>query len=72
MSEKVYLPYLSALLKRTTTAFDSLRQHMLEITQHSRLLIEDGKGDVLDAALLKNLVEANMKPSHRVQAINGW
>ena len=59
-SQMVYLPYFSENLKRTYQAFDDLKHHILELVSTARAWASGDRTKVLDAALVRNLVEANM------------
>lgn len=48
------------MLNNTRECFEALRLHMVEIVSQARAWIAGGKTTVMDAALLRNLVEANM------------
>lgn len=59
----IHVPYLSRRLEDTETAFEELRGHIMELVSDMRADIVHGVNDMhsgLNAALLKNLVEANM------------
>lgn len=57
---RVRIPYLSAVLAETRESFDALRLHMLDLISQARGWVAGGKATSMDAALLRNLVEANM------------
>ncbi|KAF7319130.1 F-box domain-containing protein [Mycena chlorophos] len=63
LSEHVYVPLAGRLIRDTQTAFEALRVHMLELVGMARAWVIEGKIDAGDAALLRNLVEANMDVS---------
>lgn len=48
------------MLKETRESFEALRHHMLDVIGGARAWIAGGRQEVVDAALLRNLVEANM------------
>ncbi|TFK72446.1 cytochrome P450 [Pluteus cervinus] len=56
LAKRVRIP----LLTSAGQYFDALKVHMLEVISHSRAKAADGKGFELEAALLRNLVQANM------------
>ncbi|KDQ58514.1 hypothetical protein JAAARDRAFT_34328 [Jaapia argillacea MUCL 33604] len=64
LSSSIYIPYLSRRLAETKEAFSGLRLYIHEIISVARVGVLDGKGVAGDggggAALLRNLVEANM------------
>jgi hypothetical protein len=60
LSGHVYMPYITPVLDKTSNSFEALRAHMLELISLSRAWVADGKTTSMDAALLCNLVEANM------------
>ncbi|KAJ6564019.1 cytochrome P450 [Mycena capillaripes] len=64
-SRRVHIPYLSSVLKETHESFDALRLHMLDLVSEARLWVSGGKTVSMDAALLRNLVEANMDQESR-------
>lgn len=55
----LYIPLLTPLLKETKAAYDALQYHMLDVVAEARAWVADGKKTEINAALLKNLVEAN-------------
>ena len=60
-SSLVKVPYLSSRALSTKLAFDDLRTHMLDLVASARADIASGKrAEASGAALLWNLVEANM------------
>ncbi|KAF5379057.1 hypothetical protein D9615_005999 [Tricholomella constricta] len=60
LSDRLYLPLITPLLNEARGSFDALRLHMLEVISLARAWIAGGKTSNMDAALLRNLVEANM------------
>jgi hypothetical protein len=60
LSGYVYMPYITPVLDKTSNAFEALRDHMLEMISLARAWVAGGKTTSMDAALLCNLVEANM------------
>jgi hypothetical protein len=71
LSEKIYIPWLSPALRNTTFAFESLRNHMLEIVSDARAVRNAGSKAYIAShgtarsreiipGLLTNLVGANM------------
>lgn len=63
LSAYIRVPYLSQRLKETEIAFEELRSHLIELISYMRADVADGKkssASGLNAALLRNLVEANM------------
>ncbi|RDB30006.1 hypothetical protein Hypma_014135 [Hypsizygus marmoreus] len=59
LSDRVYLPFITPTLNETREAFEALRLHMLDVISQARDWIAGGKAASMDAALLRNLVEAN-------------
>ncbi|KAF8235020.1 cytochrome P450 [Tricholoma matsutake] len=64
LSGYIHLPYVTPILNKTSTSFEAVRDHMLEVISLARAWISDGKITSMDAGLLRNLVEANI--SHDV------
>jgi hypothetical protein len=63
LSSVLPVPYISRKLRETETAFAELRSHIVELVNHMRAdVASGGKSEEtgLKAALLRNLVEANM------------
>ena len=60
LSDKFYVPFISPLLTEAQESFDSLRMHMLDIIGSARDWVAGGGVVPMEAALLRNLVEANM------------
>lgn len=60
LSGYIQIPYVSPALRHTREAFEELRHHMLDVVSSARAWVAGGKAETMDAALLKNLVEANM------------
>ncbi|KAJ8482549.1 hypothetical protein ONZ45_g14909 [Pleurotus djamor] len=65
LSAKVPIPFITPLLRETRESFEALRMHMLEVVSSARARAVTGSkgnesGEVKDAALLRNLVAANM------------
>jgi hypothetical protein len=69
LSGYIHLPYITPILDKTSSSFEAVGGHMLEIISLARAWIADGKTTSLDAGLLRNLVEANM--SHDVALDKG-
>ncbi|KAK0237992.1 cytochrome P450 [Armillaria nabsnona] len=59
-SDWVHLPFVSPALKETRESFEALKFHMLDVISLARAWVTSGKAADMDAALLRNLVEANM------------
>ncbi|KAK0472716.1 hypothetical protein IW261DRAFT_729326 [Armillaria novae-zelandiae] len=59
-SDWVHLPFVSSALKKTRESFEALTSHMLDVISLARACVASGKAADMDAALLRNLVEANM------------
>lgn len=59
-SSLLNIPYLSPRLKETGEAFEALKFHMLELVSSAQAWVSGGRTSSMDAALLRNLVEANM------------
>ncbi|KAF9053802.1 cytochrome P450 [Hymenopellis radicata] len=59
ISNTFYIPFLTPLLKETKAAYDALQYHMLDVIAGARTWVADGKKADMEAALLRNLVEAN-------------
>ncbi|KAJ7468050.1 cytochrome P450 [Mycena latifolia] len=66
LSARVRLPLIGSALAETREAFDALRDHMLDLISLSRAWVVGGKISNMDAALLRNLVEANMTDTDNV------
>ncbi|KAF8889572.1 cytochrome P450 [Infundibulicybe gibba] len=60
LSDTIPIPWVTPLLRETTESFDALGVHMLEMVSLARAWVSGGKTGHMDAALLGNLVEANM------------
>ncbi|KAG6919795.1 hypothetical protein DXG01_000295 [Tephrocybe rancida] len=60
LSDRVYLPLITPLLTDCRESFAELGFHMHEVIASARDLIASGKTATMDAALLRNLVQANM------------
>ncbi|KAJ6582916.1 cytochrome P450 [Mycena vulgaris] len=60
LSERMYLPFIGPIVKDTKNAYEALKLHMLDLVSLSRAWVVEGKVSNMDAALLRNLVEANM------------
>ncbi|KAJ8701241.1 hypothetical protein PTI98_000051 [Pleurotus ostreatus] len=54
------VPKVSPVLKETRESFVALRLHMLDLISNARDWVSGGNAASLDAALLQNLVQANM------------
>ncbi|EGO03674.1 hypothetical protein SERLA73DRAFT_101917 [Serpula lacrymans var. lacrymans S7.3] len=61
-SSVVKVPYLSARILQARQAFDELGSYMLELVSSARASVTEGRSSASRAALLHNLVEANMSP----------
>ncbi|KAK0495923.1 cytochrome P450 [Armillaria luteobubalina] len=59
-SNWMHLPFVSPALKETRESFEALKFHMLDVISLARAWVASGKAADMDAALLRNLVEANM------------
>ena len=60
LSRYIHLPFVTPALDKTTTSFEAVRGHLLDIISLARAWIADGRTTSMDAGLLRNLVEANM------------
>jgi hypothetical protein len=60
LSQKIHLPFISLRLKTIYQAYDDLKLYILELISTARAWVLGGKSSELDAALVRNLVEANM------------
>jgi hypothetical protein len=64
VEKRVYVPLLGPMLTRTKDAFDELRSHMVELVSQARdrfgISRQKEQGEEDGAALLRNMVEANM------------
>lgn len=60
LSSRIYLPLITPYLKETRESFDALGLHMLDVISLARDWVAGGKTGSMDAALIRNLVEANM------------
>jgi hypothetical protein len=60
LSDRIYIPLVTPALIETQECFEALRLHMVEVVSMARAWIAGGKATAMDAALLRNLVEANM------------
>ncbi|KAJ6582915.1 cytochrome P450 [Mycena vulgaris] len=60
LSEGMYLPFIGPIVKDTKNVYEALKLHMLDLVSLSRAWVVEGKVSNMDAALLRNLVEANM------------
>ncbi|KDQ57720.1 hypothetical protein JAAARDRAFT_35408 [Jaapia argillacea MUCL 33604] len=73
LSSSVYIPYLSRRLAEMKEAFKGLRLHIHELISVARAGVLDGKGVAGDggsgAALLRNLVEANMTQDGEIRRL---
>ncbi len=56
----MHLPFVSPALKETRESFEALKFHMLDVISLARAWVASGKAVDMEAALLRNLVEANM------------
>ena len=60
---RVHIPILGPTLRAVRRSYADVKFGLLEIVSHARTQILEGKAATLDAALLKNMVEANMTAS---------
>jgi hypothetical protein len=60
LSQTIHIPFLSQNLENSLTGFRELKLYILELISVARAWVSGDKTSQLDAALLKNLVEANM------------
>jgi hypothetical protein len=60
LSQKIYIPFFSMYLGKIELAIHELRLHSLELVSAAREWVGGEKASNIDAALLRNLVEANM------------
>lgn len=60
LSEHLHIPLLGVVLKETRESFEAVRLHLMDLISLSRAWVAGGKSTSMDAALLRNLVEANM------------
>jgi hypothetical protein len=67
--EKIHFPYLSSYLRSATQAFDDLKFHILDMVATARAWVSGGKVLHVEAALLRNLVEANMAQEGDVKVL---
>ena len=58
--KQVHIPYLGPFVNETRESFDTLRHHMYELITVNRAWATGDKAAAMDAALLRNLVEANL------------
>jgi hypothetical protein len=61
-SQHIHIPFLSATLKETRESFHDLKFHMLDLISLAHAWVSDRTTSPMEAALLRNLVEANMTP----------
>ena len=60
--KRFHIPVLSATLNHVKDTFDVLQAHLMDLISLSRARVAEGKqSNQTEAALLRNLVEANMK-----------
>lgn len=59
----IHIPILGPTLRAIRRSYADVKFGLLEIVSNARTQILDGKAATLDAALLKNMVEANMAAS---------
>jgi hypothetical protein len=60
LSARVELPLIGPALTETRKSFEAVKMHMMDLISLSRAWVVGGKASNMDAALLRNLVEANM------------
>ncbi|KAF9010195.1 cytochrome P450 [Cyathus striatus] len=60
LSERIHIPIVTSFLKETKESFEVLKYHMLDLVGLARDWVAGGRVKPMDAALLRNLVEANM------------
>jgi hypothetical protein len=60
LSQTIYIPFFSAYLERVDLAIHELKLHFLELVSAAREWVVGDKTSKIDAALVRNLVEANM------------
>lgn len=60
LAQYVRIPFVGSVLKETQDSFEALRFHMLDMILLAREWVSGGKTSLMDAALLRNLVEANV------------
>ncbi|KAJ7185802.1 cytochrome P450 [Mycena filopes] len=61
LAERVNIPSIGPIVKDTKHAYEALKLHMLDLISLARAWVVEGKIESnMDAALLRNLVEANM------------
>ena len=58
---KSHVPFLSPLFQGIAVAFEDLKSHMLDMVSEARAWAITGGSGRSNAALLRNLVEANLK-----------
>ncbi|KAJ7359621.1 cytochrome P450 [Mycena albidolilacea] len=61
LSERMYIPVIGRMVRDVNHAYEALKLHMVELVSLSRAWVVEGKVSNMDAALLRNLVEANME-----------
>jgi hypothetical protein len=61
LSERMYIPVIGRMVRDANHAYEALKLHMGELVSLSRAWVVEGKVSNMDAALLRNLVEANME-----------
>jgi hypothetical protein len=59
-SQRIHTPFLSAYLGKVELAIHELKLHFLELVSAAREWVVGEKASNIDAALVRNLVEANM------------
>nr|GAT59260.1 predicted protein [Mycena chlorophos] len=62
LSERIYVPLVGRIVRDTQAAYEELKVHILELVGTARAWVIEGKrtDSGSEAALLRNLVEANM------------
>jgi len=60
LSQKIYIPFLSLRLKIMRQAYDDLQLHIMDLISTARAWVLGDKSSESDAALVRNMVEANM------------
>ena len=60
LAKQVHIPYLGPFVNETQESFDTLRHHIHELINVNRAWATGDKAAATDAALIRNLVEANL------------
>jgi hypothetical protein len=61
LSQKIHIPFISTYMGKINMAIDELKLHFLELVSSAReWVVGDDKTSNIDAALVRNLVEASM------------